>query len=225
MPFLPFRPSCPSSARGPISNRFPSTAVLLVLNVSGFLASTYHSVVFCPVLHEQPFTYVDICLLVLLAATMAPLVASTPDLQWSSYEDCCETRKWSQSEDDDIDMDNSPDFDDYSESFASSSSFLFSSIGGSTGSISAGSYASDVSRPNNGATCASCTRSRRVRKTLYANNLGETRGAEVARDVETGLICWRPHSDRKRQPNQQRNSQYRSGLDDKPTIRQQHFRS
>jgi hypothetical protein len=79
---------------------------------------------------------------------MAPLVTSTPDLQWSSYEDCYETRKWSQSEGDDIDMDNSPDFDDYSESLASSSSFLFSSISGSTGSISAGSYASDVGRPN-----------------------------------------------------------------------------
>jgi hypothetical protein len=79
---------------------------------------------------------------------MAPLVTSTPDLQWSSYEDCCEIRKWSQSEDDDIDMDNSPDFDDYSESLASSSSFLFSSISGSTGSISAGSYASDASHPN-----------------------------------------------------------------------------
>src|ERR1700722_2891936 len=47
---------CPFCPRGPISNRFPSTTVLLDLNVSRFLASIYYSGGCCTVLHEQPFT-------------------------------------------------------------------------------------------------------------------------------------------------------------------------
>jgi hypothetical protein len=80
---------------------------------------------------------------------MVPRVASTRDSQWSSYEDCCETRKLSQFEDDDVDMDDLQDFDNDSESLASSSSFLFSSTSRSTGSTSASGYASDVSCINN----------------------------------------------------------------------------
>ena len=72
-------------------------------------------------------------------------MAFTRDVQWASYDDCRETQKPTPSAEHNIGMNILQDFDDYSESLASSSSFPFSSTSGSIGTTSTSSFASDVS--------------------------------------------------------------------------------
>ena len=74
-------------------------------------------------------------------------MAFSRDFQWTSYDDCREVQKPTPSAEHDVDMDTFQDFDDYSESLASSSSFPFSSTSGSTGTTCTSSFASDVSHP------------------------------------------------------------------------------